>query len=59
METMRPEADRHRVDQDDIPLARVLIAVEDDSALANSIRRVIHAARRQPEDTVAAFNNYI
>jgi FXSXX-COOH protein len=58
MEPNGPHPDRPRADRDDIPLAR-LILVGDDSALANSIRRVVHAARRQPEDTVAAFNNYI
>jgi FXSXX-COOH protein len=59
MEALGPDVEGHLVDLDAIPLAQVLGLDEDDSVLANSIRRVIDAAQRQPQDTVAAFNNYI
>ncbi|MDG4833524.1 hypothetical protein O7627_30075 [Solwaraspora sp. WMMD1047] len=59
MEALGPDVEGHLVDLDLIPLAQVLDLDENDSVLANSIRRVIDAAQRQPQDTVAAFNNYI
>lgn len=59
MENVGPDVEGHLVDLDDIPLAEVLVLDENESVLANSIRRVIDAAQRHPEDIVAAFNNYI
>jgi FXSXX-COOH protein len=59
METVSPDVEGHLVDLDDLPLGQVLTLPEDDSVLANSIRRVLDAARRHPADTVAAFNNYM
>jgi FXSXX-COOH protein len=44
---------------DDMPLAQVLSADDSDSVLANSLRRIVDGAHRQPQDTVAAFNSHI
>lgn len=59
MKKVGPDVEGQLVDLDDLPLAQVLLLDEDESVLANSIRRVIDAAQRHPRDTVAAFNNYI
>lgn len=47
------------VDLGGIPLADLLTLDEEDSVLATSIRRVINATQRSPQETRAAFNNYI
>jgi hypothetical protein len=47
------------VDPDDNPLAPVPSHEDRDGVLANSIRRVVDAAQRPANDTVAAFSNYI
>jgi FXSXX-COOH protein len=59
MDRVEPDVEGQLPDLDEIPLAQLLVLDEDDSVLANSIRRVLDAARRHPQDTVAAFNNYV
>lgn len=59
MESVGLDVEEHLDGLDGIPLAQVLVLDENDSVLANSIRRVIDAVERHPQDTVAAFNNYV
>jgi FXSXX-COOH protein len=44
---------------DELPLTDVLGLDGDDTVLANSLRRIIQAARQPQDDAVAAFQNYI
>ena len=47
------------LDLDEVPVVHMPVLDERDSVLANSIRRVIDAANRPTQDTVAAFQNYV
>ena len=53
------DAEKHLVDPDMMPLARIPATDERRSVLANSLRRVAEATQRDPQETVAAFNNYV
>ncbi|WP_433210491.1 hypothetical protein ACQP00_48020 [Dactylosporangium sp. CS-047395] len=59
MENTRSALESQPVRDGDIPLQLLLTVQDDESALAKSIRRVSDAARRNPANSVAAFNNYI
>jgi hypothetical protein len=59
MSDPEPEIEGSLAELDDMPLAQVLIADGTDTVLANSLRRIIDGANQLPQDTIAAFNNYI
>ncbi len=59
MDRMGPDVERNLASLDDLPLAQMVAMYENDTVLANSIQRVLDAARSDPRDTVAAFNNYV
>lgn len=59
MESAGSDVQALLVNPDEISLPQLLALDENDSVLANAIRRVIEAANWQPQDVVAAFNNYI
>jgi hypothetical protein len=59
MKSNGPAPEPRSLRDDDIPLHLLLAVRDEESALAKSIRRVSDAARRNPANSVAAFNNYI
>jgi FXSXX-COOH protein len=60
MDRVGPDVERNLASLDDLPLAQMVAMYEnEETVLANSIQRVLDAARSDPRDTVAAFNNYV
>jgi hypothetical protein len=59
MSNPEPDIESRLVELDEMPLAVVLLADDSDTVLANSLRRIVDGAHEQPQDTVAAFDNYI
>jgi FXSXX-COOH protein len=54
-----PDIEASLVAIDGMPLTQVMLLDEDDTVLANSIRRIRDAAGRLPQETVAAFQTHV
>ncbi|WP_157546437.1 hypothetical protein [Hamadaea tsunoensis] len=57
METTRPETDGYILDLQDFPLDRLLW--DNESILAEAVRRVTRSAQLKPHEDVAAFGNAV
>src|SRR5262249_17353994 len=59
MDRVGSDVERNLASLDGLPLAQMAAMYENETVLANSVQRVLDAARSDPRDTVAAFNNYV